>query len=162
MTGRPAAPCGHHAEAGGRVRPQRSARACRPGAPQKRPARAAAAAGIAALILAMAGCGGSGSSGPPSEKDIGDVGLAQEQIPQACLNPAGADDTQLSASVDTLIRVYESSDPDAEFEFVPGAPKQTMRRLMTSARDALRACAQAGRSAAASDLASRIESQLDK
>ncbi len=68
---------------------------------------------------------------------------------------------ELQGYVDDLIGVYKAVDPDAVFKLSPVGPDLTMRKELSSARDALAACAQAQVSTAASDLVARINTVLD-
>jgi hypothetical protein len=117
---------------------------------------------LAAFALLFGGCGGGAKAGAPSDEQLQSVAPAVTAIPSECLASGGADDTGLQRDVDALVKVFRDTDPDAKFKLVPSGPDVTMRQLLTQSRDALQACAQAGRSGAAQSLVDRVNSELDK
>jgi hypothetical protein len=122
-----------------------------------------------ATAALLAGCGGSKSAddATPAAKKAPDNGQlariapAVTGIPLSCLDRAGADSGDLQHHVDALVAVYHETDPDVRFKLAPNAPSVTMRKLLTSARDALQACSDAGQSSAAASLVARVNGVLD-
>ncbi len=129
-----------------------------------RPATVLVAALFAAALAT--GCGSSSSSAPeaPNEQQAGAIGQAQLAIPMACLRGQNGtvDESVLSDNVDTIISAYNDHGATQQFSIAPGGPKTSMKQVMARARDALRACDQAGVSTTASQLATRIEAKLDE